>query len=85
MLVVKDGVAMSDEVKVADKWRMLEQQLQVWKNTVYDATTSAKVAKAIGDNQIYEFEVQRATRATKAVDFVEEMLAELLAEGGETD
>jgi len=74
-----------DDVNVADKREMLERQLQVWKNTVYDATVSAKVAKAIGDDQIYEFETQRAIRATKAVDFVQEMLEELPVEGGGTD
>ena len=67
----------NNEASNIDKKQMLEQKLQLWKNTIYDAEVDARVAQAIGDDQLLETAKRRLGQAIKATDVVGKILAEL--------
>lgn len=56
---------------------LVENKLQMWRNTVADARLDATVAQAIDDAQMQAQAAQRLKRALQAVAVLEQKLAEI--------
>ena len=56
---------------------IIEQKKQAWANTLYDAELGVKIAKKLEDKGMERRETERMKNALKAIDALEEILAEI--------
>ena len=66
-----------DDVTKEAKREILNQKLQIYKNTYYSHGVDAKVAKDIGETQMLQAATDNMARAQKMIDAIEGMVAEL--------
>jgi len=66
-----------EDVSVNTKRAILEQKLQLYKNSCYDALIDARVAKTLEGPDFENQATGRLTKMTKAVDFIKEQLPAL--------
>ena len=59
------------------KLKLLQDKIQLWRNTLYDAELDAKVAVALEDERNKEHAEQRMKAALKALDVLGEILGGL--------
>lgn len=62
----------SDEIKR----QLIEQKIDLWRRTYYDAELDAKIAEALDDPQLKRMATERMKKALKAVDVLEKLLNE---------
>lgn len=67
---------MSD-VPVEVQVQIIQQKIQIWRNTEYDAQLDAEVAQVLDDAQMKAAAVQRMKNAKKAVAELERKLGAL--------
>ena len=72
-----------EDISVDVKRAILEQKLQIYKNSCYDALIDAKVAKMLEDDNSEKQAAERLTKMTKAVDLIEGELSTLGEEQSE--
>lgn len=70
---------MSDKTQVPDdlKCLLIAQKVQLWRNTIYDATLDAKIAKMLEDKRKVELAEKRIKDALKAIDLLESLWDEV--------
>jgi len=66
-----------EDVSIDVKRAILEQKLQIYKNSSYDALIDAKVAKMLEDKNTEKQATERLAKMTKAIDFIEAELVTL--------
>jgi len=66
-----------EDVSVDVKRAILEQKLQIYKNSCYDALIDARVAKMLEDTNTEKQAAERLIKMTKAIDFIKEQLSTL--------
>ena len=66
-----------EDVSVDVKRAILEQKLQLYKNSCYDALVDVKVAKMLEDTNTEKQAAERLIKMTKAIDFIKEQLSTL--------
>ena len=66
-----------DEITLEVKKQLVQQRLQMWQNTVYEAHLDAKVAKVTEDEQLLKASQDRAKKALQAVTLMKQVLEEL--------
>jgi hypothetical protein len=69
----KDFANVSDEAKKA----IIEQELQVVHNTIYQQTINARVAKAVGDDKLYKVHSEALKKLHQKVDLFNEELSSI--------
>lgn len=70
------------EIDSGTKVKIIQNQIQVWRNTEYDASVRHRVGKALKDEQMMQAATLDIERAVKAVDLLENELESLYKEGG---
>ena len=65
------------EITLETKRQIVQQRLQVWQNTVYEAHLDARVAKITEDEQLLQAAQARAKKALQAVTLLKQILEEL--------
>ena len=66
-----------DGITLEVKKQLVQQRLQMWQNTVYEAHLDAKVAKVTEDEQLLKASQDRAKKALQAVTLMKQILEEL--------
>lgn len=62
------------EISVEVRTQILQQKIQVWRNTGYDARLDAEVAQELGDDEMSERAKQRMKNAKRAIAMLEQKL-----------
>ena len=66
-----------NEVPTEVKRQLVEAKLTLWRNTYYDASLDAEVAKAVEDPRLLQVAEENMKRALKAISALEKRLEEL--------
>lgn len=64
------------QIPAAIRLQILADKLQMWRNTLYDATLDAKVAQVLKDQPALLRAAGRMKKALGAIEFLEKLLQE---------